>query len=70
MSPSDRQKRGPGFGLDGGTSTHFVRGRGFKTLMLAEPVLGCTTARRRNGAILSGVRLPLFFLSDMKNTAG
>lgn len=54
MSPHERQKRGPGFGPDGCTSTCVVQRRNFKTFMLAEPELGCTTARRRNETILSG----------------
>lgn len=70
MSPNERQKQGPDFGVDDCTSTSSVQGRNFKTFMLAELELGCTTARRRNETILSGVRLPLFFHSDIKNTAG
>lgn len=44
--------------------------RNFKTFMLAELELGYTTARWRNETIFSGARLPLFFHSDIKNTAG
>lgn len=36
MSPNERQKRGPGFGVDDYTSTCFVQGQHFKTFMLAE----------------------------------
>lgn len=70
MSPNERQKQGPGFAVDDSTGASSVQGRNFKTFMLAELELGCTTARRRNETILSGVRLPLFFHSDIKNTAG
>lgn len=70
MSPNERQEQGPDFGVDDYTSTCFVQGRNFKTFMLAELEPGRTPARRRGEANLSGARLPLFFHSDIKNTAG
>ena len=70
MSPNERQKQGPDFGVDDYTSTCFVQGRNFKTFMLAELERASTTAHWRNETILSGVRPPLFFPSDIKNRAG